>query len=154
MGTERQHRTVDTLLQLKDAGLIAASAACQVGGVDKILDLGPGKVDAAVMVDISAMEVASGDESYTVCWQLSSSATFASTIISLIQIPLGDAAAVAILGDVDVPPAGTGRVIVPVTNVVNDVVYRYARLYTVVAGTIATGINYSAYLVKSAANAG
>jgi hypothetical protein len=35
-------------------------------------------------------------------------------------------------------------------NEVNGTVYRYIRLYTFVAGTIATGINYSARLVQKA----
>ena len=44
--------------------------------------------------------------------------------------------------------AVTGRYILPFDNEYAGAVYRYMRLYTVVAGTIATGINYTAYVVK------
>ena len=39
----------------------------------------------------------------------------------------------------------TGRYIVPFTNEFNGTNFRYLRLYTIVTGTIATGINYKAY---------
>jgi hypothetical protein len=45
-------------------------------------------------------------------------------------------------GDQD---GATGRFILPVRNELNGVYYPYLRLYTVVAGAVAAGINYSAY---------
>ena len=44
--------------------------------------------------------------------------------------------------------ATTGRYILPVRNEINGTWYRYARLYTDVTGTIATGINYTAYVAQ------
>ncbi len=41
-----------------------------------------------------------------------------------------------------------GRHIVPIRNELNGTLYRYVRIFTVVAGAIATGINYSAFLAK------
>ena len=71
------------------------------------------------------------------------SATFASTIEEVAVIELG--ANEVLRGDQD---STTGRYILPVRNEINGTVYRYARVYTVVAGTIATGINYKAFLAK------
>ena len=130
----------DTLLELKAAGLVASSAA-----VATIVDLGLGKQEADVIIDATAVEVASGDELYTIICEFSNSATFASGIVPGSMQYLGDAAAIPGGGDTD---NGEGRYKLPFTNVINGVHYRYMRLYTVVAGTIATGVNYSAFITK------
>lgn len=140
----RFNYTFDADLQLKDAGLVAASAAAQVGGVNQILDLGLGLVEGNVVIDATAIEIASNDEIFTIGWQLSNSATFASGIFEGPTIQLG--ALEVIGGDTDSP---AGRYILPVRNEYGGTIYRYARLYTTVGGTIATGINYSAYLAKN-----
>jgi len=139
----REHRQFDTLLEMKDAGLVAASAAATVGGSAKILDLGEGLVDADLLIEVTAVEVDTGDEIYQIGFQLSSEADFASTIKEAATLKLGDAAALP--GDVDMD---AGRYILGVRNEVAGTKYRYARLYTTVAGTIATGINFTARLAK------
>lgn len=141
----------DTLTQLKDAGLVASSAAAQVDASNQIINLGSGKVVAEVVIDATAVEVASGDELYTIICEFSDSATFASGIVGGSMIHLGDAAAIPGGGDTD---KGVGRYILPFTNVINDSQYQYMRLYTVVAGTIATGVNYSAFISMNDANPG
>jgi hypothetical protein len=135
------------LYELKDAGLVAASAAAQVGGVNKIIDLGTGIFKGELIVDVSACEVASDDERYCIGLQISDSATFASDtyeVASLILGASGTAAGDVISGDTDMT---TGRWVVPFHNMIADgATKRYARLYTTVSGTIATGINYKAYV--------
>ncbi|MFW9871961.1 MAG: hypothetical protein ACFFG0_02590 [Candidatus Thorarchaeota archaeon] len=144
MGTNRLTKTFDADLELKDAGLVAASAAAQVDSAAKIIDLGSGKVRGTIVIDASAVEVDTGDERYDVEVQVSSSATFASDIYTVAVLPLGDAA--TLVGDVDM---GVGRYELPIVNTIaNGVAKRYLRLYTTVAGTIATGVNYTAYLCK------
>ena len=133
----------DVNLELKDAGLVAASAAAEVDSTAQILDLGLGRTDAEVVLDVTAVEVESGDEVYTVICEFSNSATFASGIVSGASIQLGDEA--AMIGGTDTDN-GVGRYKLGFSNVVNDTHYRYMRLYTVVAGTITTGINYSAFV--------
>ncbi|MDY6969346.1 MAG: hypothetical protein SVR08_11940 [Spirochaetota bacterium] len=149
MSQVRISKTYDTLLELKDAGLVAASAAAEVDSAAQILDVGTGMMRGDIIIDVSACEVDTGDESYLVFAQVSSSASFASDIYNVGCMPLGDAAGIATAcgaGDVD---QVAGRHILPITNVVQDgLAKRYLRLYTVVAGTVATGINYSAYLAK------
>jgi len=78
--------------------------------------------------------------------QLSNSSTFASGIVEGTALWLG--AATPLVG-ADTAST-TGRYELPFTNEVNGVVYRYARGYTDVAGTIATGINFTANLVLAA----
>jgi hypothetical protein len=138
----RSARTVDTLLQLKDAGAIAASAAAQVGGSAKVLDLGTGFVKGNVMVDVTAMDVASGDEKYEIEVQLSSDSGFATGNVVAGELKLGDSTVA--FGTVD---SVIGRYMVPCTNEFGGTQYRYMRLYTRVGGT-SPSINYVAYLVK------
>lgn len=135
--------TYDAATILKDAGLVAATAAAQVGGVDKILDIGDGNMVGLVVLDVSAIEVASTDEKFTILLQGSNSATFASGIVNLAMMEFG---ALAVLtGPPSAAPA-IGRYEMGFSNVISYDIYRYVRIYTVVAGTIATGINFSAFL--------
>jgi hypothetical protein len=41
-----------------------------------------------------------------------------------------------------------GRYVIPVRNEEGGTIYRYVRLSTLIAGNIATGINFSAFLAK------
>lgn len=143
----RMDATFDFALRLKDAGAIGASAAAQVGGVDKILDMGAARFDGRVIVDVTACEVDTGNEKYQIMVQGSTSPTFASGVWNLAALILGDSS--VSLETVDT--AATRHQEIPFTNEVNGIVYRYIRLYTFVAGTIASGgINYVGNLVKAA----
>ena len=139
----RPKKIFDALLEMKDAGLVAASAAAQVDSAAKVLDMGTGVFEADVEIDVTALEIATNDEVYNICVQLSSSATFASDYVTVVKLELG--ASEVINSDLD---STIGRYILSFNNEFNGAYYRYARIYTVVAGTIATGINYTAYAGK------
>lgn len=79
----------DSTLVLKDAGLVAASAAATVDDVAKVIDLGQGNVDADVIIDVSACEVASRDESYRIGIQLSSNEDFSDDVYEVENLQLG-----------------------------------------------------------------
>lgn len=130
-------KTYDHATLLKAAGLVAASAAGSV-----ILDLGDGFMEADLIIDISALEVASNDEIYTIALEGSSVAAMTSGSVTLAEKQFGNVPAPA---DAD---TAVGRHLVPITNELNGTLYRYVRIYTTVAGAIATGINYSAFLAK------
>lgn len=131
------NKTYDHATLLKAAGLVAASAAGSV-----ILDLGDGLMDADAVIDITALEVATGDEIYTVSIEGSNVAGMASGSVELAKMSFGNNAAPAD-ADTDV-----GRHVLPFRNELNGTLYRYVRVYTTVVGTIATGINYTAFLAK------
>lgn len=140
--THQSTYTFDKELQLKDAGLVAASAAATVGGDAKILDLGNARFNGVAVIDLAACEVATGDESYHIELQFSNSASFASTNIVGPVVKLGDSS--VNFGSADTP--ATGRVELPFCNEYFGTKYRYMRAYTRVAGDIATGINYTAFV--------
>lgn len=132
----------DTATILKAAGLIAASAA-----VATILDLGLANVEGDIVVDVTALEIASNDEIYDIVVQFSDSATFG------VAADIQDAGSIT-LSAKEVKRTDSdkddiiGQYVMPFTNEITGTIYRYMRLFTVVAGTIATGINYSAFATK------
>jgi len=129
--------TYDDALSLKDAGLVATTTTEAT-----IVDLGAGLVDGYLVIDVSAVEVASTDEIYLICLEGSNVAAMTSGSVTLAAIEMGNATAPA---DAD---TGTGRFVVPFRNEQNGTTYRYVRIYTEVAGTIATGINFAAFIAK------
>ena len=152
MAYQTYNYTLDGGTQLKDAGLVAASAAGTVSAAATYVDLGAANAYAEfdVVVDWTACEIASNDELYTIEVQGSDTTAFTLDYV-LAQKDLG---AVEVLVD-PVDTAATGRVVLHCDNAVvtsatdpNSVAgCRYIRVFCRVAGTVATGINYTAYLV-------
>lgn len=136
--------TYDNDLLLKDAGLVAADAAATVGGSAKVVDLGTGRVDGVLVIDVTAVEIASNDERYIVVLQGCAASNFASGVENLGSVEFG-ATEVRSGGAID---STTGRYYLKFTNEQNGTIYRYARVYTDVSGTIATGISFSAWIAK------
>ena len=130
-------KTYDNATLLKAAGLVAASAAGSV-----ILDLGNGLMEGDLVIDVSALEVATGDEIYTISLEGSNVAAMTSGSVELAKTTLGNNPAPA---DAD---TNVGRHVIPFRNELEGANYRYVRLHTTVVGTIATGINYSAFIAK------
>lgn len=133
----------DAELEFKDAGLVAASGAAEVDSAAKIVDLGAGRFEGVMVIDVSVLEIASNDEEYYIIVQGSTSATFAEGIQNLAML---DLAATEIrhggAGD-----SLVGRYELAFCNEQADLVYRYARIWTHVEGTIAGGggVNFRAY---------
>jgi hypothetical protein len=143
------HYTFDSALELKDTGLLAADTNCQVDGADKIVAVGDGIFSGVVVIDVSAIEIASNDEEYLVVLQGSTSATFGSVYQNL---------AVMDFGATEVRPGTNnggdslvGRYLMPFVNIQADVTYPYLRLCVDVSGSIDTGINFTAWIGKTRA---
>ena len=129
--------TYDNAVSLKAAGLVAASTD------GTIMDVGSGLVDGFLVLDVSAVEVASGDERYTVSLEGSNDATMDTGSVCLAKKVMGN-----LVVPMDAAVSAPGRYVVPFRNEENGTTYRYIRLSTLVAGTIATGINFKAFLAK------
>lgn len=137
----RRSYTFDAGMQFKDAGLVASSAAAQVSSADKIVTVGDTFIKGVMVIDVSAIEIASNDEHYRIAVQGSTSATFASVIETLAELDLGATE----VRDGGAQDSVVGRYELPFMNVQAGVQYPYLRVYTFVGGSIATGINYTAY---------
>jgi hypothetical protein len=142
----RPQGTFDADLEFKDAGLVASSAAAQVDSENQIVDLGTGLFRGMMIIDVSALEIASDDEIYDIVLQLSSDSDFgtAGNIVEAAQLNLSAKEVKRTDCDAD---DSTGRYKLYFDNEHDGTYYQYARLYTAVSGTVATGINYSAYCV-------
>ena len=129
--------TYDNALLLKAAGLLAVSTD------SIILDLGDGFVEGDVVIDLSACEIATGDEIYTVSVEASNVAAMTSGSVCLCKKVFGN-----LVAPMDAALSAPGRYVISFRNEENGTLYRYIRLSTVVAGTIATGINFMAFVGK------
>lgn len=129
---------LDSELVLKVSAAVAAPAAETL-----ILDLGLGRMDGDVVIDLTNVKISANDERYNIIAQFSNSATFASGVQNGAAIDFG-ATEVREGGAGD---STVGRYILPVTNVINDVHYRYMRLYNYTIGTSET-MTYAAWLTK------
>ena len=125
------------------ATAIGSSAAGAVSAAAKILDLGAAaRTKGTFRVEFSTTEIASNDELYTIILQGSSSATFASGIVNLCAVVQGATEVNGGAGD-----AASGDMYeLPFHNVVNGTAYRYLRAYCLVAGTVASGVIYNAWV--------
>lgn len=145
---KRPQGTFDTELEFKDAGLVAASAAATVDAVAQVIDVGDGLFKGCMIIDVSALEIASNDELYDIVIQGSPVEAFtAAGVVELAALNLSAKEVKRTDSDAD---NATGRYKIYFDNEQNGTVYQYLRVYTVVAGTVASGINYTAYCVPMA----
>ncbi len=134
---------IDSTMIMKDAGLVAASAAATVASSAKIVNVGEGLVEGLLVVDVSAIEV-DANELYAIALQGSDVADFSTgdeVIVELAVLNLG--ANEVIGGNAD---SAVGRYTVPFRNEYQGTIYPYVRVYTTVSGTVATGINFKAHI--------
>ena len=139
MANQYSQYTYDDDLVLKAAGLVASSAD------GSILDLGEGLFDGFVVIDATAIEIATGDEIYTLSIEGSTVAAMTSESVCLAKKVLGN-----LVVPMDDAASAAGRYVIPFRNEDNGELQRYVRLSTLVAGTIATGINFTAFIASRA----
>lgn len=133
--------TYDNSMKIRAAG--EAITATETGSI--ILDLGPGLMEGYLVADITAIDTTTGDEAYTLMLEVSPDAAFgtAGNIRVAAELRVGGATFTAPNGAADT----AGRFAIPFRNERNGTIYRYARLYTLVAGT-SPSITFSAFLGK------
>jgi hypothetical protein len=129
--------------ELKDAGLVAVSQAGTVDGESQVLNLGRELVEGKLIIEVAALEIDSDNELYRIKLQGSAAHDFSSKVEDLAILELG--AKEVLGGDQD---SQAGRYVLPVSNVKGFYAWPYVRLYTEVSGTVATGIDFSAYLAR------
>jgi hypothetical protein len=138
MANQYSQFVFDADLELKEAGLVASTTS-----ETTILDLGEGLVDGYLVIDLSACEIATGDEIYNVCLEGSNVAAMSSGSVCLAKKVFGN-----LVVPMDAALSSAGRYVIPFRNEEAGTLYRYVRVFTHVAGDVATGINFSAFLAK------
>jgi hypothetical protein len=130
---------IDNSTFLKDAGAVNASGYGQVAAAAAVVNIGKGKVNGRMVVDVSAVDIANTDERYILNLMGGSDAVFTSEV-SLAAMDLG--AAAPIEGNVD---ALATRYQIPFSNEKGGILYPYVRVRHVLSGTTPS-INYTARL--------
>lgn len=149
--TTNLDRTYDHSMLLKDSGsAVTADALATVGGSTATLDLGTAHFKGDLVVDMEAtVDTTTGDEYYRLQLIGCASPGFASSVVVLATLELGDATQLAgAVGGVDTDKGTTGqRYILPFDNQVHATNYRYVRLVANVSGTTPS-IDYTAFVAK------
>jgi hypothetical protein len=134
--------TFDVNNQLSDnAAAYTASGYLQAGGADGVVDLGGNqgtspvqlaRIDAMAIFDVTAIDITSGNERYTLKILVSNDPAFLTGVFEAAAIGMGKGSAgtPATQGD-----SVIGRYEVGFTNQVAGSIYQYAKAYLVVAGT-------------------
>ncbi|MGL4297112.1 MAG: hypothetical protein ACRCTG_15475 [Aestuariivirga sp.] len=115
-----------------------------------ILDIGAGRADIALIVEVSAISAAGADQSYDLILQGSNSSTFASGIQELVRYRLGNTALrngaiTSVIGRYELDCSNE----LPVNGVVTNE-FRYVRFQLVIAGTTPS-ITLAAWLTRDVA---
>lgn len=117
----------------------------QVGGADGFIDLGgnqsttpkqQARIDAALVIFLTAIDTVTGDESYELWLLGSNDANFgAGNVVPLAGMVLGGIAGKTTIGIVNGAVDTAGMYEVSFTNEQNNVKYQYLKLRVVAAGT-------------------
>lgn len=132
----------DSLDSAGDTSAIIASQAGKLLDVATEIDLGDGRVEGYMVVDIDAIVVTT-DENYEIKLQGTNTSGFGSDFVDLAMLELGHADTV--VGTAAKGVAGD-RYVVPFRNVCNGTVMRYVRAYIVVLNGTGESITYQAWL--------
>lgn len=138
MGNIYSQFQFDGDLELKAAGALTTSTD------GDILDLGAGLVDGYVVLDVSAVEIGSGNEIFTISLEGSNVAAMSSGSVCLAKKVFGN-----LVVPMDAALSAAGRYVIPFRNEEGGTLYRYVRLSTLIAGSISTGISFSAFIAAS-----
>jgi len=118
------------LILADGAAAITASGVTQVGGANASKQVGPGRFEGVLIVDVSAIKISANDETYTLLLQGATSSAF-SAVETLVSLDLG-ATEVRVGGAAD---SVIGRYELPFTTEQHDTVYDWIRLYVATDGT-------------------
>lgn len=132
------------LLLADGAAPVTADGVSQVASANVSKQLGPGRFEGVLIIDVSAIDVSSNDEFYHLVLQgAASGASAFTTKENVAQLTLG-AGAVRPGAPINSP---IGRYEIPFTTDQHDVVYDWVRLYTDLGGTTPS-ITFKAWIAE------
>ena len=140
------------LLLADNASAYTGSGFSQVGGANAILDLGgnqgvtpleQARVDAVAVIDVTGLDITSGNETYKMCVLVSNDPAFGpGNVVMAGEIEIGKGVS---LDGFDMADSAVGRYELMFTNQLAGTIYEYAALYLVIGGTTPS-LNISAFL--------
>lgn len=136
----RRYVPLDILTLFCEDTTLAATGYIQEDSADKVIDLGAGRTDADWVIDHMALEVATGNETYTHRLLASNTEDFSGDKVILRTVELGAGTALSAIA------SPVSRYVAPFTNAFGSVEYRYLKHHVTIAGTIATGATFTSWL--------
>lgn len=156
--TGRSHNSysIDVSTRLEDG----AAAITSAGAGSDVLDFGNitsgpaveqvARTKGSLIIDVSAFDFTTGDETAVIIYQLSDNASGAGTgfdasdtIVNKVAVPFGAAGGIASSAADD--DSALGRSVVDVDNEHKGTIYRFARVFVVPGGTTPS-ITFTAFL--------
>ena len=135
----------DAATELKDGGSVQTTASAgNVASVPRIVNVGVAFAAMVAVIDIDAIDLASGDEGYTIIVQGSTVADFSTDVVTLVSARAGKAAVINESAD-----RGVGRIQRPFYNTVDGLKpYPFLRAFMTPVGTTPS-ILYRCFLTKN-----
>jgi hypothetical protein len=135
---QRRWAPMDAQTRFCEDKAITASGAIQAASADVIVAVGPGRKEGTWVVNVTAIDIASGDENYIFSLQATNDANFttAANVVELARLRTGKGS--TFLPNTAVRDVGVGRYEVPFTNEQAGETFKNTRVYVTVAGTTPT----------------
>jgi len=124
-------------------------------GAPTQVDVGPGRFDGVWAIDISAIDVVTGDERYDFNLLSSNDVAFGNGNVEMLFMTnfggaTGRSIATILGASLTIPPTGIvgSMCIFPFTNIKQRIVFRYLRGYVVIAGTTPS-VTFNSWITMS-----
>ena len=142
MAVIRNEKLYDIECVLSDgASTVTSSEAGEVSAAATYYDTGGALVEGNIVIEVLTMDIADSDGLYTFSLQGDSSSAFATALVDLVAIPMGDATQLVGASDIT-----TGRYVIPFTNMIGTTIKRYLRIYCTITETTPSA-TYKAWIV-------
>lgn len=137
------HFTVPVDANMQFASAQTLTATGYINNSNAVLDVQPGRFTGMLAIDISAIDVSSGDETYKINLFGSNDAAFGNGNVDLLAYhdfaaaTAGRQVATILAPSPAIPPTGLAGsfIYLPFTNLMQGFIYRYLKLYAVIGGT-------------------
>lgn len=148
---DRSYSFDANLILSDNAAAYTADGYAQVGGADAILDLGgnqgtsptqQARIDAACVIDVTAIDIASGNETYVLRMLGCNTSGFASNVVELAAITLGKGASLIPATQKD---SVVGRYELLFATEQANTKFQYLKMYVDVGGTTPS-ISFQAFV--------
>lgn len=139
---QRTYNQDAELILADGAAAMTADGVTQVASANVSKQLGPGRFEGVLIIDVSAIDIVSNDEVYHICLQGASTSAFSTKEI-VAQMSLG-ATEVRPGGAIDSTP---GRYEIPFQTEQDGIVYDWVRLHVDLNGTTPS-ITFKAWIAE------
>ncbi len=138
----KRYYQLDSLTKFTEDMTLTASDVVAASGTDVVLELGAGRIDGTLVIDVKTIDITSADEKYTFILQGCADSAFSGDIENLAVVELGATG----VRDGGARDSVTGRWAIPITqDLPEDTEWKYCRLNVLISGT-SPSIKFSSWV--------